>query len=89
MTRQTEAALEEELISQLAEIGYQRVDIRDEVSLLANFKDQLEAHNQIILSSGEFDRILINLNKGSVFDRSKRLRQKQFIEKDDGDTLIL
>jgi len=87
MTRQTEAALEEELMSQLTQIGYQRVDIRDEVSLLANFKDQLETHNNINLSSDEFDRILINLNKGSVFDRSKRLRQKQLIEKDDGDTL--
>ena len=87
MTRQTEAALEEALMSQLAGMGYQRIDIRDEVGLLANFKHQLESHNDISLSSDEFNRILIDLNKGSVFDRSKRLRQKQYVEKDDGDIL--
>ena len=40
MTRQSELALEEKLIKQLNALGHSSIDIKDEQSLLANFKAQ-------------------------------------------------
>ncbi|QSS96917.1 type I restriction endonuclease subunit R [Psychroflexus sp. ALD_RP9] len=85
MTRQSEAALEEQLLKQLQGLGYQRLVIKNEAELLANLKQQLEKHNGVQWSSTEFQRVLNILNKGSVFERSKLIRQKQQIELDNGD----
>ncbi|GGE43003.1 type I restriction endonuclease subunit R [Psychroflexus planctonicus] len=87
MTRQSEAALEEQLLKQLQGLGYQRIVIKNETELLANLKQQFEKYNTVQLSSTEFQRVLNILNKGSVFERSKLIRQKQHIERDNGDIL--
>lgn len=87
MSRQSEQILEEQLIAQLQKLGYKYISITDEKSLLANLKNQLEKHNQISLSDAEFDKVLNLLNKGSVFEKSKTLRQKQHIVRDNGDNL--
>lgn len=87
MAKQSEQILEEQLIAQLQKLGYTYVPISDEKVLLANLKSQLEKHNQISLSGTEFDKILNLLNKGSVFEKSKTLRQKQHIIRDNGDNL--
>lgn len=87
MAKQSEQILEEQLIAQLQKMGYAYVSISDEKALLANLKSQLEKHNHISLSDTEFDKILNLLNKGSVFEKSKTLRQKQHIIKDNGDNL--
>lgn len=87
MTRQSELALEEQLIKQLNALGHSSVDIKDEQSLLANFKTQLEKHNKVQLSDKEFKKVLNILNRGTVFERSKILRGKQQIERDNGDSL--
>lgn len=87
MTRQSEAALEEQLLKQLKELGYQRLIIKNETELLSNLQQQFEKHNGVQLSPTEFQRVLNILNKGSVFERSKLIRQKQQIPRDNGDIL--
>ncbi|SEL97991.1 type I restriction endonuclease subunit R [Parapedobacter koreensis] len=87
MSRQTEQILEKQLIVQLQKLGYDYVSLIDEKSLLSNLKSQLEKHNQMRLSNGEFDKILNLLNKGSVFEKAKTLREKQHIIRDNGDNL--
>ena len=87
MTRQSELALEEQLIKQLNALGHASVDIKDEQSLLANFKSQLEKHNKVQLSDKEFKKVLNILNRGTVFERAKILRGKQQIERDNGESL--
>ena len=50
MTTQPEQTLENNLISQLQQLGYKKVLIPDEKALLANLKSQLEKHNKTLLS---------------------------------------
>lgn len=85
MTIQSEQILEENLVKQLVGLGHELIILRDESALLANLKCQLEKHNRSTFSAKEFDRILIQLNKSaSVFERSKILRDKFALLKDDG-----
>jgi type I restriction enzyme R subunit len=95
MSKQSEQILEEQLIVQLQKLGYGYIVINSEKDLLHNLKGQLEKHNQSALSktgSGqftqtEFERVLNLLSKGSVFEKSKMLRQKQHLVRDNGDNL--
>lgn len=89
MAHQSEQVLENNLITQLHQLGYSLVKIRDEASLLANLKTQLETFNGVQLSEDEFKRVLNHLNKGNVFDRAKIWRDKMTITRDDGKTLYL
>jgi type I restriction enzyme R subunit len=87
MSKQPEQILEEQLVEQLQKLNYGLVIIKDENSLIANLKSQLEKHNNISFSATEFERVLNILNKGSVFEKAKTLRQKQHIVRDNGDNL--
>jgi len=87
MSTQSEQQLEEQLVAKCVSLGYHLIRIEDESALLANFKSQLEKHNNITLSKSEFERILINISKGSIFEKAKTLREKQHIQRDDGDNL--
>ena len=87
MSRQPEAILEEQLIEQLAKMGYGRVTIPDEKSLITNLRSQLEKHNGITFTDPEFEKVLNILNKGSVFEKGKTLRERQHIIRDNGDNL--
>lgn len=87
MAKQSEAVLEEQLIAQLIKLGYGSITIKDENALIANLKSQLEKHNRCTFSKTEFERVLNILNKGSVFEKSKTLREKQHIVRDNGDNL--
>src|SRR5690554_2142692 len=87
MSRQPEAVLEEQLIEQLNQLGYSKVSIPDEATLLKNLQTQLEKHNNIKFTQREFDRVMNILSKGSVFDKAKTLREKQHIIRDNGDNL--
>jgi type I restriction enzyme R subunit len=87
MPKQPEQILEEQLVVQLQKLGYGLVIIKDEKELVANLKTQLEKHNNIQFTQKEFDKVLNILSKGSVFDKSKTLREKQHIVKDNGDNL--
>ncbi|QBZ82737.1 Type I restriction enzyme R protein [Hydrogenovibrio crunogenus] len=63
---QSEAQLEENLMQQLANQGYSHVVIKDEASLLANLKTQLEKHNKTTFTDNEFAKIVNHLNKANV-----------------------
>ena len=87
MAKQPEQILEEQLVAQLQKLGYGLVQLKDENELIANFKQQLEKHNNIHFSKAEFEKVLNILNKGSVFEKGKTLREKQHIVRDNGDNL--
>jgi len=87
MSKQPEQILEEQLIAKLQELGYVLVHIQNETELIANLKQQLEKHNNIVFSDKEFEKVLNILSKGSVFEKAKTLREKQHIIKDNGDNL--
>ena len=87
MSKQSEQILEEQLISQLQKLGYSFTVINSEEDLLGNLKSQLEKHNNITFSQPEFDKVLNILSKGTVFEKSKILREKQHIVRDNGDNL--
>jgi len=87
MCIQSEAALEKKMIEQLVSQGYENITIKDEADLKANFKKQLEIHNKKSLkgkplTDREFDKILIHLDGGSVFEKSKKLRDKFELHRD-------
>ncbi len=76
MTKQPEQLLENNLVSQLRDLGYQYVEIKDEADLLTNFKEQLEKHNKTKFTHNEFFQILNQLGKGNIFEKAKTLREK-------------
>ena len=84
MCTQTEQELENNLISQLQTIGFEKVKIEDEDALLINLKKQLEKHNKCVLSDYEFNQVLNKLAKGNIFDKAKILRDRIDYVKDDG-----
>ena len=86
---QSEAQLEESLITQLTGLGYERVSIPDAKALEQNLKRQLEKHNGLTLSDGEFGKVLNHLNKGNVFERAKTLRDRMQLPRDDGTTAYI
>ena len=86
---QSEQELEEKLIIRLTGLGYETVTINNAQQLRNNLKKQLEKHNNIQLSQEEFKRILNHLDKGNVFERAKRLRDKMELSRDDGSTFYL
>lgn len=87
MAKQPELILEEQLITKLQELGYALVYVQNEAELIANLKQQLEKHNNILFSDKEFEKVLNILSKGSVFEKAKTLREKQHIVRDNGDNL--
>lgn len=94
MTTQSEQTLENDLITQLVEQGYEKVVVPDNDTLLANLKTQLEKHNSAKLggvpfSDAEFKRVLNHLDKGNVFDRAKILRDKMHLVRDDGESVYI
>lgn len=76
MNNQPEQILENNLVSQLQQLGYKKVVIKDEADLLANLRTQLSIHNCTKLSPAEFAQILNFINKGNIFERAKILRDR-------------
>jgi len=74
MSTQPEQILENNLVAQLQKLGYKNIVINDESDLLTNLKSQLEIHNKIKLSDGDFKQIMNFINKGNIFERAKILR---------------
>lgn len=88
MSYQSEAQLEEQLIEQLQNQNYTRVDIPDYDTLAANFKVQFEIFNKAklegkALSDKEWERVLNYVNGNSIFESAKILRDKFVLERDD------
>jgi len=86
MATQSEAVLEANLIKQLVSLEYEKVSVVSEDELLANLKVQLEKHNKKSFTASEFKRITNHLNKGTVFEKAKILRDKYALPLDDGTT---
>src|SRR5690606_10423391 len=86
MTKKPEHILENNLIEQLADLGYKKVILKDEKELLTNLKAQLEKHNKTKLSDAEFAQVTNHLSKGNVFEKAKTLRDKVQYTKDNGET---
>ena len=85
MTVQSEYQLENELISQLKQLGYASVTLKDESQLLSNLKTQIERANGLApLSETEWKQVISFLNTGTVFERAKNLRDQFPVKFDDG-----
>jgi type I restriction enzyme, R subunit len=84
MCIQSEATLEKKLIEQLEIQGYEKVILHDEKDLISTFKTQLEKHNKTIFSKSEFNKILNHLDGGTIFEKSKKLRNKFELYRDEG-----
>lgn len=95
MPVQSEEALENGLIATLQQMNYEYVHIKEEKNLYANFKRQLEIHNQKRLeefgrtefTASEFDKILIYLEGGTRFEKAKKLRDLYPLELESGERL--
>lgn len=89
---ESEAELENALITQLVKLGYAKVTVENNDQLKANLKTQLEVHNELThapLSDAEFTKVLNHLEKGNVFAKAHTLRDKFQFTRDDGSTLYL
>ncbi|MEM7659529.1 MAG: type I restriction endonuclease subunit R, partial [Bacteroidota bacterium] len=83
-----EFQIEEQLIQQLAELKYTyRADIVDRKTLEQNFKAKFEALNRVRLSDNEFLRLREEIIEPDVFQASKKLREQQFFQREDGTPL--
>lgn len=83
-----ENQIEENLIKQLTELKYiYRPDIVDRKSLEQNFKNKFEELNRVQLTENEFLRLREEIITPDVFTASKLLREKQYIEREDGTPL--
>ena len=89
MSKQSEAQLENKLIAQLVELGYENVTIADGDALLSNLKTQLEAFNKTVFSTKEFETVLNHLAKGNVFEKAKTLRDRFNITRENGDSFYV
>ena len=89
MPIQSEQILEDNLVQQLSTLGYTPVTLRNEAELLTNLKQQLEQHNGVQLTEGEFGKVLNHLNKGNSFDRARTLRDRFQLTRENGDNLYL
>ncbi len=83
-----EHQIEARLIEQLVELKYtHRPDIVDRQTLEQNFKAKFEALNRVRLSESEFLRLRESVIAPDVFVASKRLRERQLFEREDGTPL--
>jgi type I restriction enzyme R subunit len=83
-----EYQIEENLIEQLKELKYTyRPDIVDRKSLEQNFKTKFEALNRVRLSDSEFLRLREEIIEPDVFAASKKLRERQYFQREDGTPL--
>lgn len=94
MAYQSEQQLENEMIRQLTQIGYERVSIPTIKDLQHNFRNQINRINKenlagSPLSDKEFERLLLKIEGKSVFESARILRDKETIIRDDDSTLYL
>lgn len=94
MAYQSEQQLENEMIRQLTQIGYERVSIPTINVLQQNFRNQINRINKEnlagnSLSDKEFERLLLKIEGKSVFESARILRDKETITRDDDSTLYL
>jgi type I restriction enzyme R subunit len=83
-----ENQLEENLIKQLRELKYSyNAAIVDRKTLEQNFKNKFETLNRVKLTDNEFLRLREEIITPDVFAASKRLRERQYFQREDGTPL--
>jgi len=83
-----ESDIENNLIKQLVGLKYRhRPDIVDRKSLEQNFKTKFESLNRVRLSESEFLRLREDIIEPDVFLASKKLREQQYFQREDGTPL--
>ncbi|NCN03998.1 MAG: type I restriction endonuclease subunit R [Spirochaetales bacterium] len=83
-----ESQIEQSFIETLEQLKYTyRPDIRDLESLKRNFRRHFEQLNQVSLSEQEFQRLLDSIITPDVYVASKNLRERNTLERDNGDSL--
>lgn len=91
---ESEAMLEEKLIKHLELLGYTRISLKNIDDIKENFRKQVNAHNKEELkgeelSDREFDRLYTMITGKGVFASSKILREKQCLERDNGEKVYI
>ena len=94
MSYQSEAQLEDNLIKQLVNQGFNKVKISDEEELKNNFRNELFEHNKSKLNNKpftdkEFERILRHVEGKSVFQSAMILRDKFILEREDSSEVYI
>jgi len=89
MTHQSEQQLEKTLISQLQKLGFSYIALEDPKALNENLQAQLENFNKTVFSDVEFKKILNHLSKGDRFQKSKTLRDRFALTRDDESTFYI
>lgn len=94
MSYQSEAALENEVMDRLVDLGYERVNILNDDQLKDNFRNILnERHmdklNNEPLTDREFERLMTQINGKSVFESAQILRDKFVLKRDDESEVYL
>ena len=91
---QSECELENQLILQLEDLGYEKIKIRDVNELNKNFREQLNKFNKNKLdgkciTDKEFERVCNHLKGKKVYVSSLNLRDKFVLEREDGTNVYL
>lgn len=79
---QSEAVLEEALLHQLKEQGYERVNITSETALIENLRRQMERLNGIVLSDNEWKQLFeqhIASEQMTIEDKTERIQLKEIV----------
>ncbi|HPI38879.1 MAG TPA: type I restriction endonuclease subunit R [Ignavibacteriaceae bacterium] len=80
-----EAQIEESLITKLTDLKYgYRPDIKDKETLEKNFRVKFQALNRVNLTDAEFARLKEDIINPDVFVTSKKLRERNTFEREDG-----
>jgi type I restriction enzyme R subunit len=83
-----ESQIENELIERLKDLKYTyRPDIRDKNALEQNFRTKFETLNRVNLTNTEFNRLREEIIDPDVFESSKRLRERNTFQREDGTPL--
>ena len=83
-----ENTIEKNFIKQLSELKYTyRPDIVDRKTLEQNFREKFETLNRVRLTDNEFARLREEIVSPDVFTASKKLRERQYFEREDGTPL--
>lgn len=83
-----ERDLELSLVAKLQDLKYEhRLDIRDRITLEANFRDKFQKLNRVSLTDGEFQRLLDEIVKPDVYEAARSLRSREAFIRDDGTPL--
>lgn len=84
----TETQIEESLLSKLSDLKYTyRPDIRDRDTLEKNFREKFQILNRVNLTDAEFLCLRDEIINSDVFTSSKRLREINTFQREDGTPL--